>query len=84
MLSMPMDLFHNNEQENRNFQNNVKNKSKSEKNLEFVCTIHTHTAHSILSEGLTPLYNRSGFKREVAILSERYSRSPGSRQKYFE
>ncbi len=55
MLSVPIDLFHNNEQENRNFQNNVKNKSKSEKKL----FVWVHIWHKrLILGGLTPLYNR--------------------------
>ncbi len=61
MLLVPIDLFHNDEQESRNFQNNVKNKSKSEKTTYLCVYIYIWHIHSILDEGLTPLYNRSGF-----------------------
>ncbi len=46
MLSVAIDLFHNNKQDNRNFQHNVKNKSKEKKTI-YLCVYNcTHTFSS--------------------------------------
>jgi hypothetical protein len=57
MLSLPIDLFHNNKQENRNFQHNVKNKSKLKKSIYlyvYNCAYGIWHIHLVLGEGPTP------------------------------